>query len=107
MILRVMHEAARQRKTAACGLPVQRSIEAYANLLVVLYSRLLNTLSFRLQSHTESSNASNTLGLHATLSTPDLQTHTYMQVSCVKVIFPRSGQKIYSSLFLLAFFDLG
>ena len=55
-----MHEASKQRRKAACVLPIQR----YANLLVALYSRLLNTLSFRLQPRTASSNASNTLELH-------------------------------------------
>ena len=43
-----MHEASRQRKKAACALPVQR----YTNLLVALYSELLNTLSFELKPRT-------------------------------------------------------
>ena len=61
----------------------------------------------RLQPHTVSSNASNMLELYATLSMPDLGTHAYMHVSCVKkVILPCLGQKTYSFLFLLALFDL-
>ena len=36
-----MHETARQRKKAA-WVPILRSIEAYANLLMALYNRLLN-----------------------------------------------------------------
>ena len=87
-----MHETSRQRKTAACVLPVQR----YANLLVVLYSRLLNTLSFRLQHHTASSNASNSLNYMASnVVKPDLETHTYMHAGelCKKVILLRLGQK--------------
>ena len=39
------------QKKATCVLPIQHSIEAY--LLVELYSRLLNTLSFWPQPHTE------------------------------------------------------
>ena len=43
-----MHEASRQRKKAACVLPLQH----YINLLVAPYSGLLNTLSFELKPRT-------------------------------------------------------
>ena len=72
-----------------------------------LYSELLNTLSFRLQPRTDSSNASNMLELHATLSTADLGTQAYMHVSCVRKLFCLVWVKKLSSLVLLAFFDLG
>ena len=65
-----MHEV-EQWKKAACILLLQHLIETYANLLVALYSRLLNTLSFWLlfsnKPHTENSNALNMLELHTTL----------------------------------------
>ena len=36
---------------------------------------------------------SNTLELHATLSTPDLGTHVYVHVSCIKSYFALFGPK--------------
>ena len=64
----------------------------------------LTTVLFWLQPRTERGNASNMLELHATLSMPNPGTHAYMHVSCIQKIF---CQKAYSSLFLLACFDLG
>ena len=91
------------KKKAACLLLVQCSIETYANLSDGC--RFLNTFS---KPHTESSNALIKLELHTTLLTPDLGTHAYMLVSCVESDFASFGKKkIYSSLFLLTFFDLG
>ena len=61
---------------------VQRSVEAYANLLVALYSGFLNDYSLTQKS------ASNTLELHPTLSTDlGLGSHVYMHVSCIKKLF--------------------
>ena len=104
-----MHEAARQRKKAACIYSPcsAQSRHNYPNLLMALYSGLLDTLSFQLQPHTESSNASIMLELHTTLSTPDLGTHVCLHVNCIKSILPRSGRKTYCSLFLFAFFNWG
>ena len=79
-----MHKATRIRKKSGLHTPVRQSIEAYANMLVVLYSGLLNTISLQLQPCTEVSNASNMLEIDTTLSMPDLGAHAYMHVSCIK-----------------------
>ena len=60
-----------KKKTAACVLLEQRSIEAYSkNLFVALHSGLSNTFSFQLllsKPRRESSNALNMLELHTLL----------------------------------------
>ena len=49
-----MHKAARQRRKVACILFIRCSIEAYANVLVVLHiQQTLNTQLFQLQLQTE------------------------------------------------------
>ena len=62
---------------------------------------------FQLQPHTESGNTSNTLEVHATVSIPNLGTHTYMHVSFVIKLFCLIRDKKLKVLqyFLLAFFD--
>ena len=74
----------RKTRKEVCVLPVQHSIEACANLLGVLY---IQQTFEQLQSHTESSNATNTLELGTILSITDLGTHVYMHVRCVKKFF--------------------
>ena len=86
-----------EEEKATCVLPVQCSAEAY-NLLEAIYTGLL---MFQLQPHTDSSNTSITLELHAPLSTPDLGTHAYMHVSCVKSYFASFEPK-YLQFFILA-----
>ena len=103
-----MHRA-RQRKKAARVLLVQHSTEACANLLVALYNGLLNTFLFRLlfsKPHSNSSNALDTLELHATLLMPNLARYSCVhacEVCKKKVILPCLGPKKLSSLFMLAF----
>ena len=83
----ILYELKQQnkRKKGACILLEQPSIKVYANLLVVLHSGLSNT--FVSTTPFQASHREQQCFKYARTTrniTPDLATHAYMQVSCVK-----------------------
>ena len=89
---------------------IQHRYMTYANLLVVLYNKLLSTFSFRLHFYKPHSNSSNTLDmleLHATLLTPDLARYSSVHACELhkRSDFTSFQPKKLSSLFVLVFFD--